>query len=753
MLARKLAPALAAGCALVSKPAAETPLSAVALAELCYRAGLPSGLFNVITTTNSKEVGLELCTNPKLRKLTFTGSTNVGRILMRQCSDQIKKITLELGGNAPFIVFSDADIDAAVEGAMLAKYRNAGQTCVCVNRFYVEEDVYDEFSQKLAAKVKQLKVGNGSESGITIGPLIDEKAVAKVQAHITDAVYKGATMLNTVLNDFTKGTYFEPAVLINVTNTMRIAREEAFGPIAPIFKFTSIEDVIRQANDTEFGLASYFYAKDLSKVWRLIEELEYGMVGVNTGFISSEVAPFGGIKQSGQGREGSKYGLDDYLEIKYACQLPVLSYSKSLNSMPNMNSLSNFISLQRSSSQEEKLPLSGVRVLDLSTVIAAPFAAAMLGDAGAEVIKVENPNVPDALRSWGTCEETGIEPYHAVIGRNKLPVTINLKSDAGKETFIDLIKNSDILIENMRVGAIDRFGLSHEALQKINPGLIIGKISGYGMTGSHAKQPGFGTLAEAYSGFTHLNGNAKEGPASPPMALANMTAGIHLAYAVSLALHHQKRNASGGQLIDISLYEPLFGFLAGEFVGYKLSGINPQPFGNELRSAAPRNIFRTKDRRWIALSCSSQGTWKQLAKIMGHEHLIRDPRFLTNNDRIKRPHREALNKVIQTWLNEITEDEALHVFHQDGITAGPIKTMACIDNDPHCEERGTFTTVTDPVNGIEIKMPDVPFRMSGQPARIKFPGLPHVCANRTIFKDLLGYSDDKLSSLGRMGAI
>lgn len=319
MIARKIAPALAVGCAVVCKPAAETPLSALALAELADRAGIPAGVLNVITSTQSAEVGKEFCENDTVRKLTFTGSTQVGRILMRQCSDQIKKVSLELGGNAPFIVFDDADVDAAVDGAMISKYRNAGQTCVCANRLYVQSGVYDEFAEKLAKKVSELKVGDGFSEGVTTGPLIDESALSKVQQHIDDAVSKGAEILIGGNRPEGNGAYFNPTILTNVSKTMLIAKEETFGPVAPLFRFDTVDEVIQQANDTEYGLASYFYANDLKKVWRVVEALEYGMVGVNSGLISTEVAPFGGIKQSGLGREGSKYGADDYLEMKYVC--------------------------------------------------------------------------------------------------------------------------------------------------------------------------------------------------------------------------------------------------------------------------------------------------------------------------------------------------------------------------------------------------------------------------------------------------
>ncbi len=319
MITRKIAPALAVGCTVISKPAEQTPLSAIAFAVLAERAGMPAGVFNVITGMDGPAIGQEFCGNDKVRKVTFTGSTEVGRILMRQCSDQIKKVGLELGGNAPFIVFDDADIDAAVDGAMISKYRNAGQTCVCANRIYVQAPVYDEFARKLAKKVEDLKVGDGFEDGVTTGPLIDEQGLAKVEDHVANAVSMGAKVVTGGAPDSHGGTFYQPTVLTGITTEMKVAREETFGPVAPLFKFDTVEDVIAMANDTEFGLASYFYARDLSRVWHVAEALEYGMVGVNTGLISTEVAPFGGVKQSGLGREGSKYGTEDFLEIKYLC--------------------------------------------------------------------------------------------------------------------------------------------------------------------------------------------------------------------------------------------------------------------------------------------------------------------------------------------------------------------------------------------------------------------------------------------------
>ncbi|MDR3383657.1 NAD-dependent succinate-semialdehyde dehydrogenase [Cupriavidus basilensis] len=321
MITRKAGPALAAGCAMVLKPAEDTPLSALALALLAERAGLPAGLLSVVTgdAASSIEIGGELTGSPVVRKLSFTGSTEVGRILMRQSAPTIKKLSLELGGNAPFIVFDDADLDAAVEGAMASKYRNAGQTCVCANRLYVHDKVYDAFAEKLVAAVQKLKVGHGLEPGVLQGPLINEDAVAKVEQHIADALGKGARVLTGGKRHSLGGTFFEPTVLAGVTPDMVVAKQETFGPLAPLFRFTSDEEVINMANDTEFGLASYFFSRDIGRIWRVAEALEYGMVGINTGLISNEVAPFGGVKQSGLGREGSSYGIEEYLEVKYLC--------------------------------------------------------------------------------------------------------------------------------------------------------------------------------------------------------------------------------------------------------------------------------------------------------------------------------------------------------------------------------------------------------------------------------------------------
>lgn len=316
MITRKCGPALAAGCSFVVRPAAETPFSALALAVLADEAGIPAGVFNVITG-QSRPIGAELTSNPTVRKLTFTGSTPVGKLLMQQCAPTLKKVSLELGGNAPFIVFDDADLDAAVTGAIAGKYRNAGQTCVCVNRFIVQEGVYDAFVAKFAAKVAQLQVGNGMDEGVTQGPMINQGAIDKVKDHIADALAKGGTLVYGGDSHSLGGSFFTPTIIGNATTDMKVATEETFGPLAPIFKFKDEAEAIAMANDTEFGLAAYFYTRDIGRVWRVGEGLEYGIVGINEGIISTEVAPFGGVKESGTGREGSHYGIDDYMEIKY----------------------------------------------------------------------------------------------------------------------------------------------------------------------------------------------------------------------------------------------------------------------------------------------------------------------------------------------------------------------------------------------------------------------------------------------------
>ena len=415
--------------------------------------------------------------------------------------------------------------------------------------------------------------------------------------------------------------------------------------------------------------------------------------------------------------------------------------------------LNEFIREQRSEENFTGLPLNGVRVIDMSTIVAAPSAAMVLGDVGAEVIKVENPRVPDGLRAWSVIEENGIQPYYAMIGRNKLPVTVNLKAPDGKRIFFDLIKKSDVFIENLRPGAMDRLGLGNETLLKENPGLIIGKVSGYGQTGPYAMKPGFGTLAEAFSGFTFLNAHPGGPPTSPPMALADFIAGIHLAFAVVVALRNQKRGESGGQVVDISLYEPLFSFLGAEFLSYYLTGEVPQPIGNELRGAAPRNNYRTKDGDWVALSCSSQGTWERLAQAMGRQDMIEDPRLLTNEQRITPEGRKILNDTIQGWIGTQDTEAFLKICTELGLTAGPIPDMKGIGEDPHYNERKTLVDIEDPLTGMMMKMPDVAYRMLGTPGKIRFAGLPHGSANEVVLQDLLGYSAEDVERFKKEGSI
>ena len=321
MITRKAGPALAAGCTIVLKPAEQTPFSALAMVELAHRAGIPKGVFNIVTgdAKSSIEIGKELCANPIVRKLSFTGSTEVGRILMRQCADTIKKLSLELGGNAPFLVFDDADLDSAADALMMCKFRNAGQTCVTANRIYVQSSVYDAFAEKFRSRLSTLHVGRGTDAGVNVGPLIDEQGLFKVESHVTDAVAKGAKLLFGGKRHALGGRFFEPTLLTDVPMSAKVSKEETFGPIAPLIKFNTEAEAIALANDSEFGLASYFFARDVGRVFRVAEALESGMVAVNTGILSNEVAPFGGVKQSGLGREGSKYGIEDYLEIKYLC--------------------------------------------------------------------------------------------------------------------------------------------------------------------------------------------------------------------------------------------------------------------------------------------------------------------------------------------------------------------------------------------------------------------------------------------------
>lgn len=412
-----------------------------------------------------------------------------------------------------------------------------------------------------------------------------------------------------------------------------------------------------------------------------------------------------------------------------------------------------FIRKQRSLQEQSDLPLSGIRVVDMSTIVAAPSAAMHLGDAGAEVIKVENPAMPDGLRDWGVIKETGVQPWYAIVGRNKYPVTMNLKTDTGKRLFHELIMQTDVLIENMRPGAMDRLGLGTEDLLKRNPGLIIGKVSGYGQTGPYAMKPGFGTLAEAFSGFTYLNAHPGGPPTSPPAALADFVAGLNLAFAVLVCLRNQKRGQSGGQIIDISLYEPLFSFFGADFLSYFLTGDIPQPMGNELKDAAPRNNYRTKNGDWVALSCSSQKPWERLAEAMGRSDMIHDPRFASNETRTRPANRKAINDAIQTWIGTKETNEFFDICTRLGLTAGPIPDMKGIAQNPHYNQRGTLLEIEDPASGVTLKMPDVAYRMLSVPGKIRFPGLPQASANEVIFQDLLGYTPEEVQGFKNEGAI
>ena len=402
--------------------------------------------------------------------------------------------------------------------------------------------------------------------------------------------------------------------------------------------------------------------------------------------------------------------------------------------------LNDFIALQREHDRRARLALSGKRVLDISTVIAAPYAAALLGDAGADVIKIEAPNRTDPLRSWQKLPN-GIEPFHAHIGRHKYPITLNLKSIEGRSLFLDLVRQSDILIENLRPGALSRLKLSHKLLLKHNPGLIIGTISGYGMSGPKAKQPGFGTLAEAYSGFAHLNGCSDEGPACPPNALADMTSGVHLALAICQALLHQRRGVCGGQIIDMSLYEPLFGYLGGEFVWATNTSSNPIPLRNELQAAAPRNIYRSRDGKWIALSCTSQATWEKLSTLMDRVDLINDSRFSCNEARTRAENRAQLNRIISDWVGSKLYENLLEMVTEAGVTAGPVLDLGSIAKEPHYQKRHSITTVKDPSNGHTIKLPNLPVRKAGETPYVRFPGLPIGSANKIVFAELLNLEE------------
>lgn len=414
--------------------------------------------------------------------------------------------------------------------------------------------------------------------------------------------------------------------------------------------------------------------------------------------------------------------------------------------------LNDFLRQKRQEREQSDLPLKDIRVLDAASVLAAPFAANLLGDYGAEVIKVEPPNVPDAIRFWAQVDDR-YQPYWLVNARNKLPVTINLKHPEGIKIFSKLVEISDVLLENMRPGTLDRLGFSAENLWKMNKGLIIGRISGYGQTGPYAAKPGFGTLAEAMSGFSHLNAHPGGPPTSPPIALADCVAGTHLAFAVMIALRMQKRGVAGGQEIDISLYEPLFGYLGGEFTLYSLTGKGPEPMGNEMQFTAPRNSFKTRDGKWVAFSASAQAPYERLMELVGHPELKTAPGFRTNAERIQKESRMVLNKIIGEWIGGKTQAEVLEECEKAGVTIGPIYDMEEIARDPQVKARESIREVFAPHLDRNVAMPNLPLRFSKTPGAIRFPGLPMGAANEVVLEDLLHYSPKEIAELKVKGAI
>ncbi len=414
--------------------------------------------------------------------------------------------------------------------------------------------------------------------------------------------------------------------------------------------------------------------------------------------------------------------------------------------MISAQEMNDFIRQQRAAREKSNLPLKDVRVLDLGAVVAAPWTATFLGDFGAEVIKVENPGQPDAIRAWAGLEG-GLQPWWLYVSRNKLPIILNLRAPEGAEILTGLIKQSDVLLENFRGGVLDRLGFPKAKLLELNPGLVIGRISGYGQNGPYASRPGFGTLAEGFSGFTYLNAHPGEAPLSPPMTLADMVAGMHLAFAVMVALRGVKKGVSGGQEIEISLYEPLLGLLGAIFLEYSLTGNVPQPFGSEFTYSAPRNNYRTKDGRWLAMSATAQVPFERLMDAVGKPEYKTDPRFKTNEARIKPANRAELNRVISEWFGSMNAAEALEKCEKLEITAGLITTMKDIDEDPHVNARKSLLEIKDPATGKMLRLPDIAIRMLGTPGAFRFPGLPYGSANEVVLQDLLGYSPAKIAEL------
>jgi len=421
--------------------------------------------------------------------------------------------------------------------------------------------------------------------------------------------------------------------------------------------------------------------------------------------------------------------------------------------MTKKRELHKFIVGQRTKDKFAQLPLEGLRVIDMATVMAAPFAATLLGDYGADIIKVENPSNPDAIRGWGVIEEQGIAPFWSVVGRNKFPVTLNLKTPEGRRIFTDLIQKADVLIENMRPGAMEKLGIGKDELIEKNPGLVIATVSGYGQTGPFSKRPGFGTLAEGFSGFTYLNAQPDGPPTNAPMALADFITGAHLAFAIVICLRGQERGKKGGQVIDMSLYEPLFGMLGPDFLSWFLTGEAPEPKGNELSYVVPRNNYKTKDGKWVTLSGAAQGPFERLMECIGHPEMKEDPRFKTNTERIKDENRQVINKVISEWIGSRSSEEVITTCERLGITVGPIANMKEIGGNPHFLERGSVIEIEDPATGVLLKIPNVPFGLLSSPGRIRFPGLPMGSANHAIYGSLLGYSREEIERLKTSGAI
>ncbi len=421
--------------------------------------------------------------------------------------------------------------------------------------------------------------------------------------------------------------------------------------------------------------------------------------------------------------------------------------------MKSAHELSAFIAAQRREEHLAGLPLAGIRVIDMATVLAAPYAATLLGDYGAEVIKVENPSGPDAIRGWGVVADKGIQPFWAVVGRNKFPITLNLKLAEGRRILVELVRRADVLIENMRPGAMEKLGIGRQDLLRENPGLVIGSVSGFGQHGPYAGRPGFGTLAEGFSGFTYLNAQPGGPPTNAPMALADFIAGVHLAFAVMIALRHQQRGAAGGQIIDLALYEPLFGMLGPDFLGCQLTGDVPQPKGNELGYVVPRNNYRTADGKWVTMSCAAQKPFERLMECVGHPEMNADPRFRINEERIKDPNRKIINQVVSEWVGGRDLQEVIATCERLGITIGPIASMQDIAANPHYRERQSLVDIADPATGIGLQLPNVPFRLQATPGRIRFPGLPLGAANAVIYRELLGYSEDILEQMKAGGVI